>query len=71
MMSVLEAAKASAQSKQLTIWREIRARLSATRVEPQWLPSNHRRRQRRLHCLLMAELLRDQISAMHNRWPAN
>ena len=30
MMSVLEAAKANAQSKQLTIWREIRARLSAT-----------------------------------------
>jgi hypothetical protein len=58
MMSLSAAGKATAQNES-TIWREIRARLSANGTKTQWLPARHRRIQRRLYRLLMAELLRD------------
>lgn len=53
------AAEAIAQDKP-KIWREIKARLCGMQRQPQWLPSGHRRNQRRLCRLLIIELLRDQ-----------
>jgi hypothetical protein len=49
------------------IWREIRARLSTIQDQPQWLPPGHRRNQRRLCRLLIAEMLRDQRTTMQSR----
>jgi hypothetical protein len=49
------------------IWRDIRARLSAIQGEPQWLPAGHRRNQRRLCHLLIAEMLRDQRTTAQGR----
>jgi hypothetical protein len=64
-MDLSDAAKATARSKP-TIWREIKARLSVARTEPQWLSSSHRR-SRRLCRLLIAELLRDQLTTAERR----
>lgn len=61
-MSLSDTAKATAHSKP-TIWREIKTRLSTARGEPQWLSSGQRRSRRRLCRLLIAELLRDELSA--------
>jgi hypothetical protein len=60
-MSHSDTAKATAHSKP-TIWREIKARLSTGRAEPQWLSSGPRRNRRRLCRLLIAEVLRDELS---------
>jgi len=60
-MSHSDAVKATAHSKP-TVWRDIKARLSAGRAEPQWLSSGPRRNRRRLCSLLIAELLRDELS---------
>jgi hypothetical protein len=60
-MSLSDTAKATAHNKP-TIWREIKARLSTTRTDPQWLSSGARRSQRRLCRMLIAELLRDELS---------
>jgi hypothetical protein len=61
-MSLSDTAKATAHSKP-TIWREIKAQLSTARGEPQWLSYGQRRSRRRLCRLLIAELLRDELSA--------
>jgi hypothetical protein len=58
-MSLSDAARATVHSKP-TIWREIKARL--TRDEPHWLSSGQRRSRRRLCRMLIAELLRDELS---------
>lgn len=68
-MSLSDAAKATAHSKP-TIWREIKARLSTARPGPQWLPSGQSRNQRRLCRLLIAELLRDELTSGDRRSPA-
>jgi hypothetical protein len=60
-MSLSDAARATTHSKP-TIWREIKARLSAARSEPQWLSSGQRRSRRRLCRILIAELLREEFS---------
>jgi hypothetical protein len=60
-MSLSDAAKATAHNKP-TIWRDIKARLSTARNQPQWLSSGQRRSRRRLCRLLIAELLRDELS---------
>jgi hypothetical protein len=65
-MSLSDAVKATAHGKP-TVWREIKARLSTTRTEPQWLSSGPRRNQRRLCRLLIAELLRDELSLDRRR----
>jgi hypothetical protein len=59
-MSLSDAARATAHSKP-TIWREIKARLSSTRNEPQWLSFGQRRSRRRICRMLIAELLRDEL----------
>lgn len=58
-MSLSDAARADSQGEP-KVWREIRARLSAIRNEPKWLSSGHRRTERRLCRLLIAEMLRDE-----------
>jgi hypothetical protein len=63
-MSLSDEAKATSQSKP-KIWREIRARLSSAPSEPQW--SGHRRSERRLRRLLIAELLLDQRTTPQDR----
>ncbi|MGD9924320.1 MAG: hypothetical protein AB7V13_23190 [Pseudorhodoplanes sp.] len=59
-MSLSDATKATAHGKP-TIWREIKARLSATPTGPQWLSSAQRRSRRRLFRMLMVEVLRDEL----------
>ncbi|MGV3634273.1 MAG: hypothetical protein ACO1NY_07965 [Pseudorhodoplanes sp.] len=65
-MSLTDAARASAHNKP-TIWRDIKARLSSPRDEPQWLSSGQRRNRRRLCRMLIAELLRDELSVNRSR----
>ncbi len=60
-MSLSHAVRTGANRKP-TIWREIKARLYSARAEPHWLSSGPRRNRRRLCCLLIAELLRDELS---------
>lgn len=65
-MSLSDAAGAASPNER-KVWREIRSRLSALRTEPKWLISGHRRTERRLCRLLIAELLRDERVAAQRR----
>ena len=48
------------------LWREIKARLSRTQSEPQWLSPGQRRSRRRMYRMLIAQLLRDELG-VHRR----
>jgi hypothetical protein len=66
VMGYPDAARADSQHER-KVWREIRSRLSAIRNEPKWLTSGHRRTERRLCRLLIAEMLRDEKTAAQGR----
>lgn len=67
-MSLSDQAKTTVHDN-ATIWREIKARRSKVRSEPEWLSSGPRRNRRRLCSLLIAELLRDQVMASRPALP--